>query len=274
DLTWNYGNVVMQYTAKIQFTNEDRYNWGPQGSPYSFYNSLRDVNNILTLSEAEGNENYQGVALILKSWLYHVMTDAYGELPYREALDAKGGINFPAFDTQEEIYQGIMADLKRGNELLSATGGSLDGDILFEGSVNKWKMFANSLRLRIAMRLSDRIDPGPVMTEILSDPATYPVFNSNDDQAAFQFLQDSPNQQPLYTTRSGSFDEFRLSEKMEIVLKEFDDPRLFAYSQPTTNSDAGIIGDEDDYEGVPNGLPDEEALQYSPSGDPLKGGSN
>jgi hypothetical protein len=112
------------------------------------------------------------------------------------------------------------------------------------------------------------------MQAIVSNPTTFPILESNDDNVALQYLADLPNQQPLYTTRSGSFDEYRLSEKMENTLKSLNDTRLFVYAQPTTDSGAGLVGDWDDYEGVPNGLADEEALQYSPSGDPAKGGSN
>ena len=274
---WNYGNVVMQYSAKIQFTNEDRYNWGPQGSPWSsFYNSLRDVNNIIKISTETGETNYEGVALIMKSWMYHVMTDSYGDIPYSEATQAKDGeIYLPKFDTQEAIYQGILADLAQANTLLAATSASTSGDILFEGDLMRWRKFANSLRLRILMRLSDRNDPSAAMQAIIDDPVNNPIFESNADQAALQFLADAPNQQPLYTTRSGSFDEFRLSENMETILKNLNDTRLFAYAQPTTDSGEGVYStDLDDYQGVPNGLADEEALQYSPSGDPAKGGSN
>jgi len=275
DLTWNYGNVVAQFSAKIQFTNEDRYNWGPQSDPYStFFNTLRDVNNIILLSEEKSENNYKGIALIMKAYLFHVMTDTYGDVPYTEALKAKAGENAPSFDTQETIYAGIIADLKQANDLIGASDETVKGDILFNGDLLRWRKFANSLRLRIHMRLSDRIDPSAEMQAILSDPEKYPVFAGNDDHAGFQFLQDSPNQQPLYTTRSGSYDEFRLSENMENKLKSLGDPRLFAYAQPTTDSDAGIVGDFDDYQGVPNGLADEEALKYSPGGDPAKGGSN
>ncbi|MTI26990.1 SusD/RagB family nutrient-binding outer membrane lipoprotein [Fulvivirga kasyanovii] len=273
-LAWGYGNVVMQYTGKIQFTNEDRYNWGPQGDPYNtFFTALRDVNNILQITEESGENNYRGVALVMKSWMYHVMTDAYGDVPYSEALQAKDGVSLPAFDPQSDVYTGILADLQKANELLGTSGEALEGDILYEGDVNKWKKFANSLRLRILMRLSDRVDPSSAMQAILNDPAT-PVFESNEDQASLTYLLDAPNQQPLYTTRSGSFDEYRLSENMEAKLKALNDPRLYVYAQPTTASEAGLVGAPDDYEGVPNGLPDEEALQYSPSGDPEKGGSN
>jgi hypothetical protein len=272
---WGIGNVVMQYTAKIEFTNEDRYNWGPEGNPYgTFYNSLRDVNNIIQLSEASGHNNYVGIAKVIKSYMFSFMTDAYGDLPYTEAIRAKEGVNYPKFDRQEVIYQGILADLEEANGLIGSTEESVEGDILFQGDLLKWRKFANSLRLRIHMRLADRIDPSPGMHAIVSNPEAHPIIENNNENAALQYLSDVPNQHNLYTTRAGSFDEYRLSKHMEDVLKAYNDPRLFAYAQPTTASDAGLVGDPSDYSGVPNGLADESALEYSPSGDPSKGGSN
>ncbi|MBU2912921.1 SusD/RagB family nutrient-binding outer membrane lipoprotein [Reichenbachiella agariperforans] len=274
-LAWGYGNVVMQYSAKIQFTNEDRYNWGPASDPYDpFFNSMRDVQNIINISEESGEDNYKGVALVMKSWMYSVMTDTYGDLPYTQAVAAKSGVNSPVFDTQSDIYAGIIADLESANTLLDPLGASIEGDILFAGDIMLWKKFANSLLLRIHMRLSDRIDPSAAMQAIMSDASTYPIMTGNEDNAALQYLQDNPNQQPLYTTRSGSFDEYRLSENMEDILKSLNDNRIYAYAQPTTNSGAGLVGALDDYQGVPNGLADEEALAYSPSGEADKGGSN
>jgi hypothetical protein len=272
---WGTGNVVMQHTAKIQFTNEDRYNWGPSGSPYStFYNSLRDLNNVIQISGNANEQNYVAVAKIIRANLFSYMSDAYGEIPYLEAIQAKGGINYPKFDSQEEIYSGILKELEEANSLLGTTSEQVAGDILFNGDLTRWKKYANSLRLRILMRISDRNDPSAAMQAILSNPSQTPIFSSSADEAALQYLLDVPNQHPLYTTRSGSFDEYRLSEKMEGVLKDLNDPRLFAYAQPTTASGKGVIGSVDDYQGVPNGLADEEALAYSPSGDPSKGGSN
>ncbi|GMQ24610.1 SusD/RagB family nutrient-binding outer membrane lipoprotein [Algoriphagus sp. oki45] len=272
---WGYGNVVMQQTAKIQFTNEDRYNWGPQGNPYStFYNSLRDLNNVILISGEANQQNYVAVAKIIRANLFSFMTDAYGDLPYSEAIQAKSDVNYPKFDAQQDIYAGILSELEEANNLIGTTTEQVNGDILYNGNLSKWKKFANSLRLRILMRLSDRQDPSAAMQAILNNPSQSPIFEGEGDQAALQYLQDVPNQHPLYTTRSGSFDEYRLSEKMENVLKDLNDPRIFAYAQPTTNSGAGIVGDLEDYQGVPNGLGDEEALQYSPSGDPAQGGSN
>ncbi|PIB35956.1 hypothetical protein BFP72_11400 [Reichenbachiella sp. 5M10] len=274
-LAWGYGNVVMQYSAKIQFTNEDRYNWGPESDPYTpYYNAMRDVENIVNISLESGQVNYEGVALVMKAWMFSIMTDTYGDLPFSQAIAAKEGTNLPQFDNQEDIYKGIILDLERANTLLDPAAESIDGDILFDGDIMLWKKFANSLLLRIHMRLSDRVDPSAAMQAILDDATARPIMTSNDDNAALQYLQDNPNQQPLYTTRSGSFDEYRLSENMEDILKSLNDHRLYVYAQPTTDSGAGLVGTLDDYQGVPNGLADEEALAYSPSGDPDKGGSN
>lgn len=275
DNAWGYGNVVMQYTAKIQFTNEDRYNWGPQGNPYgNFYNAMRDINNVIEISGAAKEQNYVGIAKVLRAHLFSYMTDAYGDIPFSEALQAKAGINYPKFDTQEAIYAGILAELAEANNLLGTTTERVEGDILFNGNVVRWKKFANSLRLRILMRLSDRQNPAAAMQAILNNPTQSPIFEGTNEEAALQYLGDVPNQHPLFTTRSGSFDEYRLSVKMESTLKALNDPRLFAFAQPTTASAAGVVGAVTAYSGVPNGLGDEEALQYSPSGDPAKGGSN
>jgi hypothetical protein len=265
---WGIGNVVMQHTAKIQFTNEDRYNWGPFGDPYSpFFNNLRDINNIIRISGDLNQNNYVGIAKIIRAYNYAFMTDAYGEIPYTEAIQAKDGVNYPKFDSQEAIYEGILQDLREANDLLGSSNEAVRGDILYGGNVTNWKKFANSLRIRVLMRLSLRKSPASELQQILSNPSQFPIFTGNGDHALLQHLPDVPNQHNLYTTRSGSFDEYRLSKNMELALKDLNDPRLFAYAQPTTNSGKGIIGNPEDYQGVPNGLGDEEALQWA-------GGSN
>lgn len=272
---WGLGNLVVQYTAKIQFTNEDRYNWGPQGNPYnSFYSALRDINNIVELSGTANQKNYVGVAKVMRAHLFAYMTDVYGEIPYAEAIQAKSGVNYPKFDSQESVYKAILVELEEANALLGTSSEKIEGDILFNGNVTLWKKFANSLRLRMLMRLSDRQNPAVALQAIVSNPTQFPIFANENEQAVLQYLQDVPNQHPLYTTRSGSYDEIRLSQKMEDVLKDLNDPRLFAYAQPTTASAMGVVGPASAYEGVPNGLGDEEALKYSPSGDATKGGSN
>jgi hypothetical protein len=265
-MAWGSGNVIAQHVAKIQFTGRDRYDWGPESSPwFDFYNLLRDVENILTIEEEDNS--YVATALIMKSWMYQILTDLYGDIPYSEAIQGKAEGNFtPIFDSQEEIYSGILAELERANSILNSNPTAITGDILYGGNLDNWQKLANSLRLRVLLRQSSRVDPSAAMSSILNDPNA-PIFTSNEDQAVFNYLNAAPNQQPLYTTRSGSFDEYRLSQRMENTLKTLSDDRLYAFAQPITDSDAGLVGELEDYVGVPNGLADESALIFN-------GGSN
>lgn len=277
DQGWEEGFTVVQYGARLQFTSGDTYNWSPSGDPYNnAYASLRDVENIIRgtkdLTEAQ---NYYGVALVMKSWIMSYVTDAYGDVPYSEATKGieEGNVT-PVFDPQQQIYDGMLADLETANTVLTDAS-TISGDIFYGGDVVKWRKFANSLRLRLLMRISDIDNAKAVagMVQIANNPATFPLFESNDDMAVVQWNSDNP--QPKYNTRSGSFDEVRLSQTLETRLKALNDNRLFVFAQPTSNSGEGIFSDSfDDYVGMPNGLDDEAALGYSPTGNPSESGSN
>lgn len=274
---WEEGFTIVQYGARLQFTSGDTYNWSPSGDPYNnAYASLRDVENIIRdTKENPEAQNYYGSALVMKSWIYSYVTDAYGDVPYSEATKGieEGNVT-PAFDAQSSIYQGILADLETANTVLTDAD-NIAGDIFYGGDIQKWRKFANSLRLRLLMRISDVDNATAVagMNQIAGNPANYPIFESNEDMALVQW--NTLNPQPKYNTRSGSFDEVRLSQTLELRLKELNDNRLYVFGQPTTNSGKGIFSENfEDYVGMPNGLDDEAALGYSPSGNPEESGSN
>lgn len=259
---WSIGNIVIQQTAKIQFVNEDRYIWGDRSGLWSsLYGVLRDVNNLYTLSDASGFNNYKGVALVMKSWIFSVLTDAYGDVPYSEAIRGKSdGILTPVYDPQEQIYAGILADLTTANELLGSTEEAINGDVLFGGNVQAWRKLANSLRLRYLMRISGRTDVSTAMRSIVDHPSQYPIFENNADNATLEYLAEAPNQFPLHTTRVGSFDEFRLSKNLADKLLAFQDPRISVFARHTAAS-AGTSNPI--YVGIPNGLSDVDAFNYN-----------
>lgn len=258
---WGIGNIVVQHTAKIQFVNEDRYLWGEvNGIWNSVYGNMRDLKNVYDLSEARGQKNYQGLSLVMKSWMFSLVTDCYGDAPYAQATEGKSDVFFPVYDEQEDIYDGILADLEAANTLLGSSPEALAGDIIFNGDVMKWKKLANSLRLRYLMRISKRRDVSAQMQQILNDPATYPIFEGNEDNAALTYLNASPNQFPIHTSRVGSFDEFRLSKTLGDTLLALNDNRLTIFARPTV---ASVAAGTPEYVGIPNGLDDIEALTYN-----------
>lgn len=99
-------------------------------------------------------QNIHSVARIFKAYYFMTLTDLYGDAPYFNA--GKGYIEnnvTPVFDRQEDIYKDILKELKEAEAGLTATGGTMTGDIIHKGAIDKWQRFANSLRLRAAMRL-------------------------------------------------------------------------------------------------------------------------
>lgn len=254
--SWGIGNIVIQHTAKIQFVSEDRYTWGDRDGLWNnMYDNMRNVQLLIALSEQQNVPNYKAAALVMRAWMFSLLTDAYGDIPYTEALQGVNGVLQPAYDAQETVYDGILSDLEMANSLFDNSAGAIVGDIIYAGDLMKWKKLANSLRLRALMRVSNKRDVGANMQAILDNPATSPVFESNEDNGTMTYLTTAPNQFPLYTTRSGSFDEFRLSKTFDDKLKALDDPRIQRFAQPT---DAGGV-----YAGVPNGLNEVDALAYN-----------
>lgn len=262
---WGIGNLVAQYNAKIQFVNEDRYLWNEQNGVWgSVYGNYRNLQNIFQQVEGSGNDAYYGVALILKSWMFSIATNAYGDIPYSEAGKAKTSSLFqPKYDKQEDIYTGILNDLKIANEVLAKSTNAISGDILYGGGTGaaiKWRKLANSLRLRLLMRISKKKNVNAEMQAIINDPVNNPIFTSNLDNAELKYLALAPNQWPLYGSRVGSFDEIRLSKTMADRLTSLNDPRLPVFGRPSQKS---VAAGTPKIEGIPNGLGDVAVLNYN-----------
>jgi hypothetical protein len=262
---WGIGNIVAQYHAKIQFVNEDRYLWGERNAIWNdVFGNMRNVQNLLSLAGDDNTNGYKGIALVLKSWMFALATDAYGDIPYSEATKGKKeGIYTPKYDKQEDVYAGILAELKSASEILAQSTTDVKGDIMFGGgtsSLLKWRKLANSLRLRYLMRISKKKNVSADMQAIISNPQANPVFTSNSDNAELKYLASAPNQWPLYGSRVGSFDEFRLSKTVSDRLKNLSDPRLAVFGRPTQSS---VAAGSPVIQGIPNGLGDVAALNYN-----------
>jgi hypothetical protein len=92
------------------------------------------------------------VARILKAYIFSTITDRWGDVPYSQALK---GDKTPSFDKQEDIYRGCMRELTQAVAAFNSTS-AVTGDIMYGGDVAKWKKFANTLRMRLAIQLSKR----------------------------------------------------------------------------------------------------------------------
>lgn len=167
----------------------------------SFYpKAIKEVTDAIYRTKGDDSRRNINAALrIYRAYLLSLMTDIYGDCPASEAglgyLDDKYN---PTYDTQEDIYFHLFEELRIASAQLDPLGDTLTGDVIFFGDVAKWRKFANSLRLRYAMRVCDVV-PDVARHEFetaLNDPAG--VMTSSADDAlvhhldiAFSFGQDS-----------------------------------------------------------------------------------
>lgn len=259
---YDQGNFITQHTARQNFTDFDRYAWNPQDGHWNRrYGYLRDINNVILLGREAGHTNYEGVGYILKAISFAFLTDLFGDIPYTQAIQGRDEqIYSPVYDSQEAVYDGILEDLRRANELLNPNGFSIQGDIVYNGDIEKWQMLANSLRLRHLLRLERVRDVSAEMTSIVSNPSQFPIFKSIEDQAALSFLESAPNQWFSHTGRIGGFRERRMSQTIETRFEELNDPRIREYFRPTTAYVQGVWDKQ--FNGIPNGLGEAEALDW------------
>lgn len=257
DLYWGSTNnfdsslLFVQHWAKIQYTEPDRYDVSNTAFT-TLWNTgyatlITDLNTILNFPEAQANSNYKGIALTLRSWTFLLLTDVYGSIPYKEA----GQKVTPAYNTQIEVYTGLLEDLKQAQSLLNTANGAVTGDLVYKGDVLKWKKLVNSLRLRIALRIADKEPALAKQATIDATTDAAGVLSSNNDTFKFTYTS-SPQQNPAaawFETR----DDYRISKTMVDQLYALSDPRLPVYAQLPSDASVGK------YVGGANGLSNSEA---------------
>lgn len=253
------GMLLTQHLASINDNSKDRYFWGPNNTHWAtLYDLLRNVENIYQLGKESKNESYQAIGLFFRSFAYCQLTSSYGDIPYSEAISAKTEQVFtPSYDSQEVVFEAILADLQEANQLLSETGSPIVGDILYNGNLTQWKKLINSFRLRVLLRVSDKKEVSQQMQEIVSNE---PLFESNADNAFITYLSTAPYQFYYSTLREEDFNKRRLSFFADSVLTALNDKRLEAHYRPTDASlESGVLA----YEGIPNGLSEDKSIVYN-----------
>ena len=180
------------------------------------------------------NSNQIAVARILKAWIFQVMTDHWGDIPYSEALAGSENFN-PVYDTQESIYADLVKELIAAAAQINIDETPVSGDIIYDGDMDKWKKFAASLLLRVGIRMSKVNANGAA--QAINSGISIGTFADNTDNAIFSFLPDQINNNPLYRNYTVlSREDFAVSELLHDYLNKINDPRLKIYADPTRNS--------------------------------------
>jgi hypothetical protein len=249
------GQYNAQYLSETIYVDGSLY----QESTTNFYPWYQGpLINLQAAIDNSNSANEIAVAKILKAYFVWHMTDRWGDIPYTEAL--MGAENFtPVYDTQESIYNRLFALLKEAGDEIQ-TSGTLKSDIMYNGDMEKWITFSNTIRLLMALRLSE-VDPQLAQQEF-NDALSDGVMTSIDDSFVFQHLANADNENYWYdqVVRT-SRDWWALSEALVGLMQPLDDPRLSYYGDIPRAAEDGST----EYIGLPFGTPEEDivANEYS-----------
>ncbi len=126
-----------------------------------FRNPLKNIVDFIERCQDDPSKvNYLSIGRILRVYMLHSVTDSYGDIPYFEAIKGYSeGITTPKYDPQQKIYEDMFKELTEATTALtSAKSNPGSADIVYNGDIAKWKKFANSLMLRLALRIV-KVDP-------------------------------------------------------------------------------------------------------------------
>lgn len=237
---------------------------------YVYRGGLKTLAEVIRQTGPEGTNpnwtNLHHMAQVMYIIPMHIMTDLYVNVPYSEANKGVDGIFFPVYDSQESIYKDMLNKL---DAAASAIGSGPDqvgaADVIYGGDFGKWKKLANSLMLRLAMRISN-VDPGTAQTFVQKAIAGG-VMTSNDDMC---FVPMSAGPSLWFNTNGLSRalipDDWGGDSVMGKTLIDFlksrNDPRLLIYSAGIGPWEGPFNTDYDAQQGLPNGYDTETIKEY------------
>lgn len=241
-------SLYAQHWAETQYTNTSRYETA-EASFNGYYSSpLADLQQIINLNTDEAtmndaaasgdNANQIAVATILKVLTFQYITDMWGDIPYSEAL--QGVNNFtPAYDTQAAVYASFLTELDAAIAMINtAPTNALIGDQIYEGDMASWRKFANALKMRVGMRMSNTSDSATGLAAVSSAMAG--AFSGGDD-ALYPYLPDAANDNPVWAhflTRT----DYAVSNTLVDFMNTRNDPRLPMYGDEAPNFAPNVIG--------------------------------
>ncbi|ADY53713.1 hypothetical protein Pedsa_3177 [Pseudopedobacter saltans DSM 12145] len=238
----NFNNELMQVTVDMSdaegrvFRYDIRNTWSDYtwNGWYAQLTNFKDLY-ITAKDPINNNRSYMAISLICQAWIYSLLTDTYGDVPFSESNKAKTEQIYEAkFDSQKDIYFGMFAMLEEANSLLQ--GPNLPAinaasDPVFSGNLTRWRRFGNSLYLRMLMRISGKSEvSGEVIAKIKeiidTKNADYPKMTSLDDSAILRWTGIAPYTSPFIGVRTQDFSSPAIADFFISHLVAWGDPRI------------------------------------------------
>lgn len=274
----NFNNELMQVTINQSDAEGQvfRYDYRSNWSDYLYngmYSQLTNFKEIYKLASDTGvnyNKSYMGISLICQTWMYSILTDTYGDIPYTQSNTGRDSLNYePKFDNQKDIYLNLFQKLEAANTLLSAnTAIVASSDPVYQGTISKWRKFGNSLYLRLLLRVSGKAEVSAqaiakIKEIVETNAVNYPIIATNDESAILKWTGVSPYISPYIAVREQDFRAPGLATFFIQNLVNWNDPRIDIPTYGTAGFNRwGIAPYQGAYLGLPGG--------YAPGENPTK----
>ncbi|WP_038267826.1 SusD/RagB family nutrient-binding outer membrane lipoprotein [Zhouia amylolytica] len=234
--------------------NYQYYNWN-RGS-FGDYNRLRDITKMMEEAERIESNAYKALAKFFRSYYFYDLTLTFGDIPYSDALKGEDEeIYTPSYDTQKEVFVGILNELEEANNLLKDNNEIIAGDIIYNGNAAQWRKLINSFRLKVLLTLSGKtsdaeLNVGNTFASIFNNQ---PIIESNDDNGQLVFIDQDGSRYTEFNS-SGYGSGMYMDSTFVRRLQDRKDPRLFIFCTTTKNAkEAGLA--EDDFNAYEGGNP-------------------
>lgn len=243
--------VYCQYFAESSLVvHNGTYKDNAFSSMDNYSSDLYDLQNIIMINSTESekeeaakngpNENQIAIARILKVYIYWILTDCWGDIPYSDALKENADVRY---DTQEVIYKDFLDELTEAVEQFSSED-PVKGDIVYDGDITKWKRLANSMRMLISLRLSKQYPlTGDYAASEFKSALEHPAGSIENNEHNYQLNYPGGNfKNPFFTLYDNSTGHMGESATMTALLDSLNnDQRQTIYGADASGA-ASTLG--------------------------------
>lgn len=247
---YGYATSNKMYQPNVSYT-EDRWEGFYAGGVLSNYRAMEQFYSLMSEEEQAKYEVFMKIGKVVVYDQAAQLIDDWGDIPFSEAgsLNESNQLVYAKFDDAATLYTSFIEDLDAINSYLASVELSASSvtaltaqDYLNNGDVSAWRRYANSLRLRMLMKISN-FNESLAQTEItamLADPVTYPLVESNEDNI---LLEMNPEASSLISEITNAFLElgpYAGSYLLDDVMVANGDPRATVFWDPGTSGYTGI----------------------------------
>ena len=253
---FTFGSNVSWWSDGLGYSYNGGYTDAAWGWLAGYFGNVKSYMDLTATGAEFENQQMYAMGLIMKSLYYQMYTDAFGMIPFSEA-GVEGNLT-PKYDTQKDIYKGIIADLDAAMALIgseTATGVNVDdvgsNDIYCGGDMQKWKKLANTLKLRIAMRAlgaSGDDFASNAISSALSSPLLDDASGSVTMEKDIVIGQWGSAAYGDVWHSFGAGSNWSMGATLINQLKSTQDPRLYVYASPAKGGVFEFVGTGSDYE--------------------------